>query len=204
MSELREGRPVQDHGAVCFEFGPQPRRCRIAFGVCALFLLAATPRAIALDAQRCARSSDLASLIACGRTADNERAKRCADEQSEPMRAPVEGRRLVAFGDTTQLGSSSRGIVFQTTIGASVRAPAEGFVTFAGPYRSYGNLLIIDACARVAVVAGPLAFEVTPGAKVRAGAVVAKVANTNSEDPVIYFEVRRAGAPVDPGQLSDN
>ena len=67
------------------------------------------------------------------------------------MVVPVDGQRILKFGQPTVYGGKSHGVVFQVAGGASVRAPATGVVMFAGEFRSYGDLLIVDACKSPAV-----------------------------------------------------
>ena len=82
-----------------------------------------------------------------------------------------------------------------------MRAPASGVVIFAGKFRSYGDLLIVDACNVVAVVGGLLFFDVAAGHPIEAGDTLASVRAAPSGEPTLYFEVRENGVPVDPDSL---
>ncbi len=61
------------------------------------------------------------------------------------VRLPVAGSILKTFGTTDGLGGTERGVSMSTLPGAIVSAPADGSVLFCGPYRTYGQLLIINA-----------------------------------------------------------
>ena len=58
---------------------------------------------------------------------------------------PAHGRAILAFGEKNQFGRMSRGIVIETRHGATVIAPSDGWVVYAGEFRSYGQVLIINA-----------------------------------------------------------
>jgi murein hydrolase activator len=85
-----------------------------------------------------------------------------------------------------------------------VRACISGVVIFAGAFRSYGDVLIVDGCTVVAVVAGLLSLDVTEGQAVSAGDALATVRAPKSGEPVIYFEVQDDGVTVDPATLIGN
>src|SRR5262249_17437737 len=57
---------------------------------------------------------------------------------------PVQGRALLKFGQIDRDGTSSKGMHIETRHGAQVVSPCDGTILYAGPFRSYGQLLIID------------------------------------------------------------
>ncbi len=152
---------------------------------------------------RCASdSTTLDGLIKCVR--DMHAAPRTCEETAGrgPTAVPVVGRRLVRYGETTKHGGTSRGIVFESTGGAEVRAPLGGRVTYADPWRSYGDLLIIESCTTVALMAGTLTPEVIAGQSIAAGETAAILRQSSSGDaPVLYLEMRENDATVDPAGL---
>jgi septal ring factor EnvC (AmiA/AmiB activator) len=101
-----------------------------------------------------------------------------------------------------------QGDMVATQSGAIVTAPSDGSVLYAGPFRSYGQLLILDAGDGYHVVlAGMGRINVTIGQSVLAGEPVgamgnAKVASASaaagSGGPELYVEFRKDGKPVDP------
>jgi septal ring factor EnvC (AmiA/AmiB activator) len=118
---------------------------------------------------------------------------------------PVQGKALVNFGQTTEDGSPSKGIHLESRPGAQVISPCDGQVLFAGPFRSYGQLLIIDAGGGYhVVIAGMERIEVEQGQFVLAGEPLAAMGSETRADgttpkrPSLYVEFRREQQSVDP------
>jgi murein hydrolase activator len=122
---------------------------------------------------------------------------------------PVSGRRTLKFGDTDILGARSEGISIATRPAAQVTAPSDGWVVYAGPFRSYGQLLIINAGDGYHVLlAGMDRIEVQLGQFILAGEPVAmmaapKLASAGAVDmasaqPILYIEFRKDGTSIDP------
>jgi septal ring factor EnvC (AmiA/AmiB activator) len=120
---------------------------------------------------------------------------------------PAQGRKVLAFGEKTQYGGQSKGIVLETRQGAQVTSPSDGWIVYAGEFRSYGQLLIINAGGGYHVLlAGLSQIDVQPGQFVLAAEPVgtmsgwskqAQPAAVNSA-PVLYVEFRKDGKPIDP------
>ena len=122
---------------------------------------------------------------------------------------PVAGRFAGRFGQRDDNGGVMHGDMVATQSAAIVTAPSDGSVLYAGPFRSYGQLLILDAGDGYHVVlAGMGRITVTLGQAVLAGEPVgamgeAKVASTaafaqGTTGPELYVEFRKDGKPVDP------
>ena len=58
---------------------------------------------------------------------------------------PVNGTRIREFGVPDGLGGTEKGISIATRPGAQVTAPCDGWVVYAGPFRNYGQVLILNA-----------------------------------------------------------
>jgi murein hydrolase activator len=58
---------------------------------------------------------------------------------------PVQGDILKQFGEDNGLGRPLDGMAVATQVGLNVTSPIDGKVEFAGPFRSYGQLLILNA-----------------------------------------------------------
>ena len=58
---------------------------------------------------------------------------------------PVNGVRIREFGAPDGLGGTEKGISIATRPGAQVTAPCDGWVVYAGPFRNYGQVLILNA-----------------------------------------------------------
>lgn len=133
---------------------------------------------------------------------------------------PAQGRRVLTFGEKTQYGSASKGIVLETRFRAQITSPCDGWVVYAGEFRSYGQLLIINAGGGYHVLlAGLSQIDVQPGQFVLAAEPVGTMSGdvTRSQDtrqqskpddksadkprdtsPVLYVEFRKHGRPIDP------
>ena len=122
---------------------------------------------------------------------------------------PVGGRTITAFGDNDGLGGKAQGDTIEAEPGAWVTAPSDGWVLYAGPFRSYGQLLILNVGDDYHVVlAGMERIDVDQGQFVLAGEPVGTMgrvhlasvsaAAAENENPTLYVEFRRKGKPVDP------
>lgn len=121
---------------------------------------------------------------------------------------PVLGRVARRFGGDDGHGGVMLGDTVATQSGAIVTAPADGVVLYAGPFRSMGQLLILDAGAGYhLVLAGMDRINVAQGQSVLAGEPVGAMGETriasiaslgNAAGPELYVEFREGGKPVDP------
>lgn len=120
---------------------------------------------------------------------------------------PAQGRRVLAFGEKTQYGGQSKGLVLETRTGAQITSPCDGWIVYAGEFRSYGQLLIINAGGGYHVLlAGLSQIDVQPGQFVLAaepigtmsGSSATASAKTQGSAPVLYVEFRKEGRPIDP------
>lgn len=118
---------------------------------------------------------------------------------------PVAGVRLKDFGAADGIGGSEKGLTIATRMGAQVTAPADGWVVYAGPFRSYGQLLIINAGGGYhMLMAGMDRITVDLGQFVLAGEPVAvmgsgpRAASAASGQPHLYVEFRKDGVSIDP------
>ncbi|MBS0250493.1 MAG: peptidoglycan DD-metalloendopeptidase family protein [Proteobacteria bacterium] len=120
---------------------------------------------------------------------------------------PAQGRRALGFGEKTQFGGQSKGIVIETRYSAQVTSPCDGWVVYAGEFRSYGQLLIINAGDGYHVLlAGLSQIDVQPGQFVLTAEPVGTMSggqkNSSSatpvSGPVLYVELRKDGRPIDP------
>jgi len=121
------------------------------------------------------------------------------------LRLPAQGRRVKRFGDADVAGSTLKGMSLQTREEARITAPADGWVVYAGEFRSYGQLLIINAGGGYHVLlAGMSRIDVSLGQFVLAGEPIAVMGNSappsqgDGSRPVLYVEFRKDGRPIDP------
>lgn len=117
------------------------------------------------------------------------------------MPFPVAGNLTEMYGEAaaaTEAGSlRARGITIQGRSGAQVVAPFDGIVAFAGPFRGYGRLLIIEHSEGYhTLLAGLGRIDSTVGQLVLAGEPVGTMENSGAMS--LYVELRRNGQPVNP------
>ena len=120
---------------------------------------------------------------------------------------PVNGVKIRDFGASEGLGGAERGISIATRPGAQVTAPCDGWVVYAGSFRSYGQLLILNAgggyhvvlagMERVSVDLGQFVLTGEPIAVMGSGSQIAATVPIGSSQPVLYVEFRKDGTPVD-------
>jgi murein hydrolase activator len=115
--------------------------------------------------------------------------------------APAPGAITRAYGVRNAGGPAAQGVTVRTNSGAQVVSPAAGEVAYAGSFRSYGNVLILNLDGGYALVLTGLdAVNVRVGETVRAGQAIGQMAASASSAPDLYVEVRRGDQPVDPGR----
>lgn len=109
---------------------------------------------------------------------------------------PVQGRLIAGFGASKPGTPVSRGVTLATNSGAQAVAPASGHVAFAGAYRGYGNIVIIDhGGGWTSLVTGLAQVDIHVGDDLLAGAPLG-IAGPGR--PLVTLELRRDGQPVNP------
>lgn len=114
---------------------------------------------------------------------------------------PAEGPVVHHFGDHRPGAPGEvQGLTISTRSSALVTAPHDGTVSFAGPFRSYGRLLIMDlGDGYHLLIAGLAQSDVTVGQWLLAGEPIGSMTRTtDGTRPELYLELRRNGSPVDP------
>jgi murein hydrolase activator len=120
---------------------------------------------------------------------------------------PVNGVRIREFGAPDKLGGTEKGITIATRAGAQVTSPCDGWVVYAGPFRNYGQVLILNGgggyhvvlagMERISVDVGQFVLTGEPVAVMGGGVAPASLAQGSSQ-PVLYVEFRKDGASIDP------
>ena len=114
----------------------------------------------------------------------------------EGYRLPVIGRVTAGFGEQGGSGMRQSGIVIEPNGRAQVVAPAAGRVAFAGPYRGFGQIAIIEhGKGWTSLVTGLEDLDVEVGDTLAAGGPLGR---TGTQRPKILLELRRANKPVNP------
>lgn len=122
---------------------------------------------------------------------------------------PVNGNKIRDFGGSDGVGGVQKGISLVTKPDSQVTTPCDGWVVYSGPFRSYGQLLILNAgggyhvliagMERISVSIGQFVLTGEPVATMGSTSQVASILATNANQPVLYVEFRKDGTPIDPG-----
>ena len=129
---------------------------------------------------------------------------------------PVNGVEIRKFGDKDELGDPAASIAIATRINARVVSPADGWVVYSGPFRSYGQMLILNAGTNhYIILSGMGKIDVELGQFVLVGEPVGimgsrRIASAGKIDiglteigmtrPVLAIEFRKNGEPIDPAK----
>ncbi|HVU43515.1 MAG TPA: peptidoglycan DD-metalloendopeptidase family protein [Xanthobacteraceae bacterium] len=124
------------------------------------------------------------------------------------LRLPVNGVPIRAFGASDGVGGTQKGLSIATHAGAQITAPCDGWVVYAGPFRSYGQLLILNAgggyhvllagMERISVDLGQFVLTGEPVAVMGGQAQLSAAVAIGSKKPALYVEFRKDGTPIDP------
>ena len=122
---------------------------------------------------------------------------------------PANGVKIKEFGGSDGLGGTEKGLSLATRSGAQITAPCDGWVVYAGTFRNYGQLLILNAgggyhvllagMERISVDLGQFVVTGEPVAVMGGGVQSVATIATGASQPVLYVEFRKDGTPVDPG-----
>lgn len=122
---------------------------------------------------------------------------RVAPAELPPAQAPI----MPVPGEVRKQfdGDDGPGISIAAQPGQAVAAPDSGRVVFAGPFKSYGLLLIIEHEREYhTLLWGFSRLDVDVGDRVRTGQVVGVVGAAGERRPELHVELRRNGRPVNP------
>lgn len=112
------------------------------------------------------------------------------------LRLPVDGRTLRGFGSVDRSGSRSEGLLIRASGGAQVVTPAPGRIAFAGPFRGYGRIVIVEhPQGWTSLITGLARTDVTVGEELTEGAPLGVAP---PDGGAIGFELRLGGRPANP------
>lgn len=112
---------------------------------------------------------------------------------------PVIGDLIGRYGENLPTGLSRKGIDIAARGGAQVIATYDGKIAFAGKFRGYGQLLIIDhGDGYHTLLAGMARIDMAVGQHVSTGEPVGLMGSEGGDRPVLYVELRRKGQPINP------
>jgi septal ring factor EnvC (AmiA/AmiB activator) len=112
---------------------------------------------------------------------------------------PAPGRIVTTFGAKMPNGTLSKGVFVVTRPAAAVVAPTPGRVVFAGQFRGYGNLVILELRDKGhALISGMSRIDAQVGDDVLVGEPLGEMTPSTGTAPKLYFELRRRGRPINP------
>jgi septal ring factor EnvC (AmiA/AmiB activator) len=116
---------------------------------------------------------------------------------------PALGKVITQYGELSTAsvdgGAASKGITIRTREGAQVVAPYDGKIVYAGKFRSYGQILIIEHGEQYhTLLAGLDRIDAAVGQWVLAGEPLALMSSSRDQSPELYLELRRTGQPINP------
>jgi murein hydrolase activator len=124
------------------------------------------------------------------------------------LHLPVNGARIREFGGPDGAGGTQKGVSIAARAGGEITAPCDGWVVYAGRFRSYGQLLILNAgggyhvllagMERISVDLGQFVLTGEPVAVMGSGSQASPTGTSGAKQPVLYVEFRKDGAPIDP------
>ncbi len=173
-----------------------------------------------LEASKAAEATRLAAAEEARLQAEAEAEKRRQEAQNRPplifsmaqgkLEYPAQGKILHGFGEDNGLGGVLEGLLLETPAQAQVLSPVDGKVEFAGTFRSYDQVVIINPGeGYLVLLAGMAEIAAYPGQTVRAGEPVGHMGLrpaamavagdlTQLQAPVLYVEFRKKNRSLDP------
>jgi len=112
---------------------------------------------------------------------------------------PVAGRIVRVFDESAHGGTYNKGILVKTRPDAQVVSPYDGQVAFAGPFRGYGLILIIEHGEGYhTLLAGLRRIDSAVNQWLLAGEPVGVMGSSETGPSSLYMEIRLNGRPIDP------
>jgi septal ring factor EnvC (AmiA/AmiB activator) len=112
---------------------------------------------------------------------------------------PVAGRLVQRFGEPDEQTQPAKGLIYESRAGSAVVAPYDGRILFAGPFRGYGLILIIEHGEGYhSLLSGLGRIDGGVGQWVLAGEPVGAMGPAAEGNPRLYLELRRQGHPINP------
>lgn len=113
------------------------------------------------------------------------------------LNRPASGNKITNYGQTISKGVTSKGIVYKTRPGAQVTSLFDGTVIFSGPFKGYGNIIIVEhGDGYLSLLAGLGHIDCDVGQMVLTGEPVGTMPESN--DAKLYVEIRKNRHPIDP------
>ena len=129
-------------------------------------------------------------------------------ETTGQLKLPVRGAVLTRFGETDRFGADSKGMTLATRPGARVSTPIDGKVVYAGPFRSFGSVVILDVGGGYHILlAGMEQVDISLGQEILLGEPIGAMGSrrfasissqgTGLSQPLLYIEFWHNDKPID-------
>ena len=113
------------------------------------------------------------------------------------LEKPVSGYLVTEYGQSISNGVTSKGIVYKTRSNAQVIAPYDGTVIFSGPFKGYGNLIIVEhGDGYLSLLAGLGNIDCELGQMLLTGEPIGTMPETAGAK--LYVEIRKDRQPINP------
>lgn len=147
---------------------------------------------------------DLLNKIGKGETDDQKALRKSIDKLGNAfakakgnLSMPARGAVIIYYGQEVTKGNTSKGITIQTRNYAQVTSIFDGIVIFTGPFRGYGNMIIVEhGEGYVSLLAGLDSIDCETGQLLLAGEPIGMMAE--GEETNLYVELRKDGKPINP------
>jgi septal ring factor EnvC (AmiA/AmiB activator) len=116
---------------------------------------------------------------------------------------PISGLIRTGYKQTDDIGAESQGLTIEGRSGALVVAPMGGVVRYAGYFKNYGEIIIVEHQKDYhSLIAGLARIDTVVGQSVAAGEPVGVLSKSSlgGGNPTLYYELRLKGAPVNPAR----
>lgn len=115
------------------------------------------------------------------------------------LKRPVAGRIIRDYGEKDDFGVASDGVMFIASAGSPIVAPQSGRVVFAGPFKGYGRIVILQHGNGLhSFLSGFSRIDAETGQNVEAGEPLGVLPAKGEGKPELYFEWRKGSDPIDP------
>ncbi|MDD3181462.1 MAG: peptidoglycan DD-metalloendopeptidase family protein [Alphaproteobacteria bacterium] len=115
------------------------------------------------------------------------------------LKRPVAGRIIRDYGEKDDFGVASDGVTYLAGAGSPIVAPQSGRVVFAGPFKGYGQIIILQHAGGFhSFLSGFSRIDAETGQNVEAGEPLGVLPSKAEGKPELYFEWRKKNDPIDP------
>jgi septal ring factor EnvC (AmiA/AmiB activator) len=112
-------------------------------------------------------------------------------------RLPLNGTLKTRYGQKDDIGATSEGLRIVGRSSAVVVAPLGGVIRYAGPFKKYGTIILLEHKNNyMSLIAGLSRIDTVEGQSVDAGEPLGKMGSGAS--PILYYELRYKGDPINP------